>query len=263
MENLEVKQGIRGWITEGIIIAVIPILAYLVTFSYEVGYAGFFLIPQNLITLNIINFFAVCGVLLSLFVILLWPILIYIDLVKKETNVITLRFVKLFPFYLWLVVNELLYGFTLWREWILSLIIAIILSIIEFGAPLLSQRHKGSYNEKLKADLEADLKTETIFDRLLQFLGWKIYLFTLIFIFMLLISYNVGRAEALKKVNFLVVDTSPEVAVLRIYGDYLICVPFDRGSREVQRSFVILNMSESFKTTLKLEKIGPLHPKKL
>ena len=47
-----------------------------------------------------------------------------------------------------------------------------------------------------------------------------------------------GRADAQRKEEFQVVPQSsdvPEVVVLRVYGDYLLTVPFDRSTKEVEK----------------------------
>jgi|SoiMethySBSTD1v2_1073268.scaffolds.fasta_scaffold332317_4 hypothetical protein len=57
-------------------------------------------------------------------------------------------------------------------------------------------------------------------------------------------------------------STSPstsEVAVIRNYGEYLLTVPFNRGTKEFENKLIMVKMSDS-KTpiSLALENIGPL-----
>jgi hypothetical protein len=53
---------------------------------------------------------------------------------------------------------------------------------------------------------------------------------------------------------------SPEVAVLRMYGEYVYTVPFNRGTKEFEKKLIIVKISD-IKTPLSLEKVGPLHVK--
>ena len=77
---------------------------------------------------------------------------------------------------------------------------------------------------------------------------------------LLVISNNAGDAAALKQEEFLVANTSPEMVVLRIYGDHLICAPFDRATKEAQRSYSVLNVADDPQLMVRLEKVGPLRP---
>jgi len=51
------------------------------------------------------------------------------------------------------------------------------------------------------------------------------------------------------------------MVVLRIYGDKMVCAPFDRSNGEVERSFVILKVAEDPDLVLHIDKVGPLNPK--
>jgi hypothetical protein len=73
------------------------------------------------------------------------------------------------------------------------------------------------------------------------------------------ISENAGSAAALRQTEFMVTNTVPEMVVLQIYGDNMICAPFDRNAKEVQRRFSIIKMASDSKLVLSLENIGPLH----
>jgi hypothetical protein len=55
----------------------------------------------------------------------------------------------------------------------------------------------------------------------------------------------------------------PEVAVIRIYGDYLLAVPFNRTTspKQFEKKLYILKLSDMPKIPLVLESIGPLIPK--
>jgi hypothetical protein len=66
----------------------------------------------------------------------------------------------------------------------------------------------------------------------------------------------------MKEKEFLVLASSPDTVVLRIYGDNIICAPFNRSAKEMQRSFIIHKVGETPPLELRLEKIGPLVLKK-
>ena len=92
-------------------------------------------------------------------------------------------------------------------------------------------------------------------------------LYCLIFLFICylgVICYYIGRSTAENRTEFQVIAPSsdvPEVAVLRISGDYLLTAPFDRVTKKVEKKLYILKISEMPKTPLTLENIGPLSVK--
>ena len=74
-------------------------------------------------------------------------------------------------------------------------------------------------------------------------------------------AHTAGKAQAHQQEEFLVIDHSPEVVVLRIYGEYLITAPFDRSTKEIEKKLYIFKLSDNSPTLLTLEKAGPLKVK--
>ncbi|HET6419808.1 MAG TPA: hypothetical protein VFG19_06620 [Geobacteraceae bacterium] len=75
--------------------------------------------------------------------------------------------------------------------------------------------------------------------------------------FLCIISSGFGIIRAVTKEKYYVVNTSPEMVVLRIYGNVLICAPFDRISKKIYKNFDVKNIND-FGLKMTLEKIGPL-----
>jgi hypothetical protein len=145
--------------------------------------------------------------------------------------------------------------------WWPILIVLLLYGLIIFGIPLIAHREKGSYLERLKATRESEDKFIQDSDYVWRYFSYKGVIAFSYFWIIYSVTYNVGHQEAFKKKEFLVYAGSPEMVVLRIYGDNLICAPFDREKKEVQRSFTVIKIGESPKTMLNLEIIGPLHVK--
>jgi hypothetical protein len=72
-----------------------------------------------------------------------------------------------------------------------------------------------------------------------------------------------GTLVAQKQEVFPIITQSPEVVVLRSYGEYLFAAPLHRQTHEFEKKFVILKMAEAEKKplTLSIEKVGPLRVK--
>jgi hypothetical protein len=258
MDNELEKSTTKHWVSEGLIIAAIPIVAYMITFSYETGFAGFFGIPREFIALNFTSVFIVAGALLGVlfFLFLLTEIISMVFPPSKD--IIYRTSLPFFPLSLMCAALFILYG-SYWREWIGSVVVTMLFALFWYGFPLLTQRDKKGYRKKLEADEEAERQVKTPFDHAIRLIGGRKALIIILFLILLLdVSHHAGHAAALKQEEFLVANTSPEMVVLRIYGDHLICAPFDRATKEVQRSFIVLKVADNPQLMLRLEKVGPL-----
>ncbi|MCK4472257.1 MAG: hypothetical protein KAW49_10775 [Anaerolineae bacterium] len=134
--------------------------------------------------------------------------------------------------------------------------------LIQFVAPIFTQRGKGTYLEKLEAedrDAREIAKTAkwVVPDWLAQALD-RIGIIGLVFLTTILLARGVGGTLASSQQEFLVTSTSPEMVVLRIYGDNLVCAPFNRSTGEVEQRFVVLKTAEDPDLMLALEEVGPL-----
>ena len=161
------KQTTKNWFSEGFIIASSPIVAYMFTFAYEAGFARVFGIPLEFITLNLKRVFIVASVLLTIVGLLFWLANLIFMVSPKETNPIYRGFIRLSLPVLLFVVFIFLFG-PVWQEWIVLVIVLAIMIWVEFGFPLITQRHKGSYREKLEAQekVEEQVKTEDVDEEL-------------------------------------------------------------------------------------------------
>ncbi|EKD50696.1 MAG: hypothetical protein ACD_62C00453G0001 [uncultured bacterium] len=69
-----------------------------------------------------------------------------------------------------------------------------------------------------------------------------------------------GRSDAASQKNFLVSNTEPEQAVLRIYNNTIISASFDRNNKTVFKTFSIRPIDQSNNILFHNETIGPLTP---
>ena len=80
----------------------------------------------------------------------------------------------------------------------------------------------------------------------------------LLFIFGYFLAVTAGTADAVKRTDFLVIHSNPEIFVLRIYGDLAIGAPFDRSAKELEDKFTFISIKQDSQTVFELESIGPL-----
>jgi multidrug efflux pump subunit AcrB len=262
MNNSIKAQTKIPWLTEGLLVAGIPIVAYLLKYSYELGYADAFSIPWELITIDLPNILLLSVNLMLAGVVVLFLIAISMPFFKGENVILRSLIKSLFSILIilpWLVLSMLRHD-----KVILFLAVGFFL-LVQYGlfvSPLLTQRGKMGYAARLAA---AEFKLKRLMNFLDYSFGWKLkHLIVVIFVLVSLVASIklIGESVGIGKVTFMVNKSSPEMVVLRVYGDKLICAPFDRTTKEVKRTFTILKTGDDPNLQLSLEKVGPLHVEK-
>lgn len=261
MDNSVEKQATKKWVSDALIIAAFPIVAYVITYAYESGYAGIFGIPSDFITLNLTTVLVVTGALFGVILTLFIYANFILYILPKSDSPIFRGVVKLLPLILLSVAYLLLYG-KLWRYWIFPVICILLFILMEFGFPLITQKGNLSYREKYEEQEKIEGKVKGIVEYVLPLVGRGAFIAILSLFLVLIFSWEAGRSRALKQDKFLIVKASPELVVLRIYGEKLICAPFDRTTKEITGTFTILKTGDDPNLKLSLEKVGPLHMEK-
>jgi hypothetical protein len=234
-------------------VAAAPAVAYLMTYLHELGFCKMFGIPYEFISPNLTTVFIVTGALVLCMSVPLWLAHAYLTSLSGE-HPIKRRIRILLP--VLLITLALLYLFGEYAHvWLLFGSQWVLFLHIEFLTPLMTQRGKGSYVDKLRAE---DLRDDRIDRPIAVLLGpvnpRAYYLF--IFLSMALgISYFSGQSSANRKEEFLVPVATPDRVVLRTYADKLITSRLKRETRTVERSFEMISTE---RLTLRVEKVGPL-----
>jgi hypothetical protein len=267
MENQD-SRSIR--FTEGIVLALVSASAYLFAYFYEIGYASFLHIPQSFITVSLTNILVFGAVALTAFL-WLFPFL----------NLIVMTFTAWKPYpglapstrlvmlaALYQVVIIYAYGVTNWKYWLPGMVVMdVLLGLFFYGIPIVQylnnrrlNRHK-SFGALVEESENADRKTTSFADLITKRLGPESGQFILFLIIGTGLAQGASYGQALNQSEYLVTNTSPELVVVRIYGDNIICAPLDRATNEVQSTFTIRKVADDPKLTLTVETLGPLHRK--
>lgn len=248
------------WVfSEAILLALASSGAYFLAFRYEKSYADYFGIPVDLITISlnsVLLFFAILsGLLLLLFYILDILIVIF-----GKTNSVMLQ--AIFPIliiFVLLVIQIYFYGIGEWEKWILFLSLILGVAFLQLGLPLITQRQESSYLDKLKAQAEYDNNKTNFTNLLAKLFGINGLVVLLIFTFGLLIANSAGNSEAIRKGEFLIANTKPEVVVLRVYNELAIAAQFNRNTGEVSKNFSLISIKDNPQIIFSMENLGPLH----
>jgi hypothetical protein len=281
------RRAVKSWITEGIAIAGITAIAYFWTLYYELGFSAYFSIPYEFISLSPAGVLVTAGrfllipiviFLLVMFLDAIYPFHIYLSGLVTRFERRSPRNRVIVVFCAFVVASALVFWAvspmeSVWLRYVGRIIAGLIL-VAFFVLPLFRQRGiKGTYWDKLIADNTPHPRINTENSTPSPSPAPGLGAFTdviLIVIILISIIYGNnlflwgGRADAQRKEEFQIVPQSsdvPEVVVLRVYGDYLLTVPFDRSTKEVEKKLFILKVSEMAKTPLIREKVGPLQVK--
>ena len=259
-ERPSLSEGVIAAASEGFIVAAISAVAYIFAFVYEAGFAKVFSIPLSFIAISLTNVLIVAGSLLLVGKLVFSVGNLVFAVSDRFNGPISKKVKLLMPLLLYsLALAFLTSGTRLLSSFIIVLIVGWPIGIfLLFIFPLLTQRGKGSYREKLVAQDELDARTRDLWSLLARRLGVGPYNLVLSLLMALVVVYYAGQSAAMRQSTYLVTSTSPEMVVLRIYGDNIVCAPFDRNAGEVEPSFVVLKVGEDPELMLYSERVGPL-----
>ncbi|MCJ7457551.1 MAG: hypothetical protein MUP17_00990 [candidate division Zixibacteria bacterium] len=263
MSDFEETRKDKSWITEAFIIAFAPVAAYTIKYSYELGFARQFGIPEGFIDIDLTQILSLTVVTVMVFLIIALAASAYKIIFGKSKHIIfkkmlrlSIVFILLFP----LSILSLITGHV-------SIILACFLFFgtsvsVELVHPLLTQKQKVGYIAKLEASVSLweyfKLSFSYYFGRWLSSVVFTAAGLTILLVY----SFVVGHLVALRSSEFIIVKSSPDMVVLRQYGDKLICAPLDRTNKKVERTLTILKVGEDLSLKLRVEEVGPLSLRK-
>lgn len=259
MDNKEKKD----WITEGVIIALVPFLGYLFAFEYESGYAIFFNFPKEFINIGLPQIIITISILYTITILLFFYIEGLSFMLFKNRRALYHSIIKLLPMFGLSIGYYFAFG---GMRALPFFIVFLVFGFSEFIVPLITQRDKKDYESKLQAYDDADWKFReergALSVRLIKLFGYK----NIIFIFNLLVcvflTQTIGEIAASRKIMFFVMPNNPQKVVVRIYGDNLICAPFDKETKTIKRDISIYKLTDPEARNLKFEILGPLKVEK-
>jgi len=218
----------KSFLTEGIMLAAVPIIAYYSAYQYEMGYYRAFGAPENLIQVDMSTFIAFGSAILGL---------IFTLYIFMET------------FWHWL--HDKLLEMS-WKKTLISLITIYLLLWLFFD--LLYE-----YRWIKTALLSAGIVLLILLFRISKNGVYPKWLFLLVITASLLdlTCQGIGQSSARKQTKFTVLENGNYTFVIRRIGDYFLCSTYNPQTRSFIKTFQILPIQE---TGLNIEynEIGPL-----
>ncbi len=232
------------WITDGLIISGLSAYVYALAYYYERGIFEYFKIPVGFVTVNLSSFATVAvGVFFA--IVLIFTLLIqfkrclssFLDDEKRRREEIET------------VISSLVMA--------LSIVIGFMI-IFKIIGPILVLIGLYLFSCFIEYILALEKRTPTAHHALFQFI--RIVIYTSMMITGLDVSGEMGNYSARSRVNFTVLHSSPELAVLGKYGEYLFCSEFDKNTHQFSSKIKLIPLSEIKEFDLHVEEIGPLSP---
>lgn len=266
MNEVSEKNDANLWLKSGLGVGAISVGGYLLGFAYELGYASYFGIPVQLIKLNLISIFLSITGLFALLWFLFSIINVGYTFFSQRQAVIFRGIVRSAPSILFFAAAFYVYKGTFsYLKWLIFLPALYLFG--EFVLPLITQRGKGTYYQKLGAQEETSKKFQepkTIFDFIAQKKSGlnlsRLIRAIIIFVILYLFASWIGLVEAQRQKNFLVIREPKPLVVLRIYGDKFVCAPFDSKAGTVEKALYILDTPSPHGLWLDWQQVGPLKP---
>ena len=261
-ERLQNKdRTISRLVSEATLLALMTALAYSIAFFYEAGFLDAFGIPYQLARIEtytiLIVLLSISGSLYLLFAVgnliaMLWPVNPLL-----QDKIIRIIFMLILP--IWWVLN---YGIRREDLWFFLLILGLV-ALFEFIWPIIMFRGKKTLLEKFEADeiAEQGHRSRTLFGRLFSVVGPFFYVIILVSYLGCRLAFEAGRAKALTSKDFFVLDNLPDVAIVRVYPDLLIGLPFEKETKTVRGDLILMKVSENVMIRMSRINAGPLKVK--
>lgn len=250
MARCATEQQKGGWpivrLTEGLLLATLPALAYGIGYAYELGYADAFRIPRSWVVVDLTT------AILALLAVgtamgALWGYANHFVQAWKHQR----WWSKVF----WILCT----GWTLFSITKSFFVEAAVGTSAVLGLACLLFAAIGILRGYVPVNEETPegQNLYTVYGRELPHKTTEMALLVAACGFL---AYAVGGKEALTEERFLVRPGSPDAAVLRTYGNKLVCAPFDRSAKRLANKFILVSLGDGTDVTLNLETVGPLRP---
>jgi hypothetical protein len=256
----------NNWQTVAALFGLVAPIGYGAAYLREWGFCSVFGIPIEFIQVNVttvlIAITSGVGVLFFLF----WVADLFYTLSrqKKLKNFGPVKRRLLFDV-LFLVIFGCLFALfpPLIYTWPLLLPFLFFLVFTQFVAPLITQKQIPGYISKLEAQDRVERETPLLLDYVVKRAGITIVSLGILVAMFLCAMFLLGYSTAERQTDFLVPSTHQDSVVLRIYGDNLVCAPFDIKTKEVDKTFFIIKLDDEPRPQLRLVRLGPLTSPKI
>lgn len=249
-------------LSDALLIAAVPLFGYSIAFAYEVGYAHYYGIPLQFISLTLTQVLVAIAGLITLIQLLL--AISYIGFVhfysEKEPSPVGTALWRQAPIFFMCLAILVFFG-PHWPEWGMALGVAAFSTFWEFILPLITQRDKTTYREKLLANEAAVQRIPNPLRLAVKSYGTaarRLYDYGMVVFFLLAIAYWAGKGEAVSAKSYFTDSTSNNVVLLRFYGDMVVAREYDPNTNRLKGDFIITKIASKQPLRFQKKPLGHL-----
>lgn len=231
------------YFSDSIAIGFITIIGYLMSYSYEKGYSGYFGIPPDMIVINITKIMISISSLLS-FIIFMYMTtsVIYMlipkfddETLKRKTN-ITLTMIVI-------VLASAYANKFEWVEYRFIFFFCSLMLIIEYGLPLITHKDTVGYINKLKGQENIDKNSSSINSVIVNKYGSLSLLIFSATVLLIIFAGDLGKSEAKhRKEHYFIKDT--DLVMLRSYESKIYCSRYNQKDNSLDSGLVIIETND-------------------
>lgn len=254
----------RLGITEGVLIAALPVIGYWLAYLYQLGYCTYFNIPTVFIEISILNIMiALVGFASIIASINFYGEPIYQFIRIFLPHPLNKIFVKILLIVSFILAYSVVKNISTESIYFLLLFFALPYLLVDLILPLFSQKNVKGYLEKLKAQDEVDRNEQgdSLMSKIALGLGRNLFLYIAIFGFISFLVYFAGGYKAKTKSNFIVLNEPFNKVVLKNYRNSFVVADYDSCGQKIYPKFKLVPIDSNLEK-ITVKKIGSLNPVK-
>lgn len=251
----------RSLLSEGMLLAALPAFGYWFSYLYERGFCGFLSIPAYLISIDVTAILSMAFVIAALIVFLPFLGDSFGGFLSRLPQQVKRSLFPLLAGVFWAVCFVL--GSNASNTFMIIMLMCVVSAYFAgaFLPPFFAKRANSStYLEELEKIQEEDSKTFSTVAIAYSFMSRNAQTMFITFTFFSILCFGLGGLKARTQIEFVVVQESPTLIVLRAYSDKAIVAELNKEEKTVSKYKIksIYTDISDFST----QRVGPISKKK-
>jgi phage shock protein PspC (stress-responsive transcriptional regulator) len=250
-------------ISDAMWVAALSAATYAVAFSYEAGYARYFHVPVNLISISPTLLLKVGGALmvvmipLYILIMLIWPLLPRSDTAPAK---LIKRVAQDVIFIIFILTPYLIHG----DYWLLFLGLIGFIIFFEVIIPLIVHRKIPTFEKKFSEQnkINREFAEHSVVWAMVMRFGRAPVMFLLILSLATSFANGLGGEEAKKQTEFMLVKGDPNIVMLALYDNLFVTQSFDPRSKTLVGYLKVMRLGDGKDIELAPGDVGPLKASK-
>ena len=250
-------------LTDALVLAIVPALGYTLTVFHELGYMTYFNMPVSLIRIETPMALITSAYVLMFFILFLFAFDSFTEPIESfKNNPTSNYFIPAALYLIWVSIPYITRAKLIEDGDYFGLQMACLL-FLGLYIPLLFHSSKTPFATRIEKSNAKDEKIKYWSRTLFRRLPKPVLTLIMLTQFAISFSFYLGVSEARYQTWFLVPESTPDIVVLRIYGDNCITSKFDRPNKKMTPHLTIQPLGDAVPkeaSVLSYEPIGPLKP---